>query len=1263
MTAAFVPFPRAALDRSIPDRLAEQVIRNADRIAVRDRRQTLTYRELGIAVDCIAHRILLHRGPAPEPVAILLDQNTMLVQAALGVLSAGKFYVPFDPAHPRARLKAMLEDARAALILTDADHMSQAVALIGNSEQVINLSVTETASTASFQRPVVGPDELAYVYYTSGSTGQPKGVMDSHRNVLHNVMRYTNSLRVIADDRFTQLHSPGNSGAVSDIFGALLVGAELVQFDLRQEDLVGLAAWIECERPTVFHSAPAVFRNMATSAGTFSSLRLIRLEGDQATPHDVDLYRNWCAPGCVLVNGLGLTECGLVRQYFVNQATPIGTFVPVGYPIEDMTVLVIDTAGREVPAGEIGEIVIESPFLALGYWQRPDLTADRFSTAPDRPGVRRYRTGDLGRLRADGCLEYHGRTDFQPKVRGYRIDIAEIEAALLEFKSVREAAVMVRGDGHDEPRLVAYCIASSSPPPTSSALRQHLAERLPRDLLPSAYVWLEQMPLTDNDKLDRRALPPPGSARPRLDTAFAAPKTVIEEELTRLWADVLQLDEIGVNDNFFDLGGDSLQGMQLIALIRSHLNVGLGVHTLFESPTVTALGSVIDTLKATSPVLPMQVAIPRRDVSGLFPLSFAQEQILLVSQFDPDVPISNVPLAMRLVGPLDLEALEQAFAGVVERHDALRTTFQKIDDVMGQQVEADCCIDIDLIDMMAVAADVREAHLHSRLHEEARRPFDLSRLPLLRVHLFRLAEAEHVLLCVLHHIVSDGWSESVLFSELTARYEAAARGQSLQLPALPIRYADYVAWQRERLCGALGETQLAYWRSKLEGAPPYLDLAQGRASRSIMTVDGARESIDLPQPLINTLSRIAQRAGATLFMALLAAFKALLQRYTGCDDIVVATAISGRTETETQMLVGCFINTLALRTDISGDPPFLKLLGRVRKTSLEAYAHQDLPYSALVAELGPERRAGRVPVAQISFVFEPPIPPFAPTLLKNERLEVTPGTSVYDLSLFVEPGTTGLRATAEFRTQLFDVEMIRRMLRHWLTLLEGAAADPEQRVSELSLLTATERRQLLEEWNSTAVAYPDRVCIHQLFEIQVARAPEAVAVVFGEQRLTYTELNTRANRLAHHLRMLGVGPEVPVAIALDRSLELVVGLLGILKAGGAYVPLDPGYPAERLAFMLADTQAPVLLTQERLLENLPVHAGRTVCLDRDWAHVAEQPDTDPSGVATSENLAYVIYTSGSTGQPKGVMVEHRALVNHMEWMCQTFQFDVDDFLF
>jgi amino acid adenylation domain-containing protein len=587
MSATFAPFPRDALKRSIPDCFAEQVSLYPARIAIGTSEGSVTYGELGQTVGRIARTLLEHCGPAAEPVALFFDQGTSLVAAALGVLAAGKYYVPLDPAYPRAYLLATLRDLQPRLTLTDRHHRDPASRLVPDCGQILAIDEIDTTTVARASLPTVAPDALAYIFYTSGSTGRAKGVMDTHRNVLHNIMRYTNSLRITADDRFTLMQPASSSGSVSDIFGALLTGAALFPVDLHHEDLAGLATWINREHLTIYHSAPAIFRHIAQSVAALPSLRVIRLEGDTTSPRDVDLFRTRCAADSTLVNGLGLTECGLVRQYFVTRSTPVDAPVPVGYAVEDMTVAVIDAAGREVPAGEIGEIVVESSFLAQGYWGQPDLTAERFSAVPDRPEVRRYRTGDLGRLRPDGCLLHLGRIDFQPKVRGHRIDTEAIEAALLELPTVREAAVMVRADAPDDPRVVAYCVASGSPTPTVSALRRHLTERFPRDRLPAAYVWLPRLPLTDNGKVNRRALPAPEYGSDRVE--YRPPHTPIEAAIADIWSELMKLPRVGIDDNFFDLGGHSLLAMQALSRVNHALGTDLTMRQLFDAPTVNGL--------------------------------------------------------------------------------------------------------------------------------------------------------------------------------------------------------------------------------------------------------------------------------------------------------------------------------------------------------------------------------------------------------------------------------------------------------------------------------------------------------------------------------------------------------------------------------------------------------------------------------------------------------------------------------------------------
>jgi amino acid adenylation domain-containing protein len=657
--------------------------------------------------------------------------------------------------------------------------------------------------------------------------------------------------------------------------------------------------------------------------------------------------------------------------------------------------------------------------------------------------------------------------------------------------------------------------------------------------------------------------------------------------------------------------------------------------------------------------LPPKRVISRRENLDKYPLSFAQQRLWFLDQLEPDSVVYNIPTAFRLTGLLDVAALEKSLNNIVQRHEALRTIFSVVEGQPVQIIAPTLTLPLPVIDLRNLPEAERDAEAQRLAIEEARRPFDLGRGSLLRATLLRLEDEEHVLLLTMHHIVSDGWSMGVFFQELSALYKALSTGKPASLPELPIQYVDFAVWQRGWLQGETLETQLLYWREHLAGAPPLLTLPTDHPRPPLPTYQGAYRSLELPQALSKSLKTLSHQEGGTLFMTLLAAFKVLLYRYTGQEDVLVGTPIANRTRTELEGLIGFFVNTLVLRTDLSGNPTFRELLGRVHEVALGAYAHQDLPFEKLVEELQPERDMSFSPLFQVMFVFQnAPRQPLELPGLTVSRWRVDFGTSKFDLTLSIVEEGERLRATLEYNTNLFDAGTIERMVEHYERLLEGIVADPDRSISSLPLLTEGERHQLLVAWNDTQTGYPSNLCIHQCFEAQAERTPDAVAVAFENQQLTYRELNQRANQLAHYLQSLGVGPDVLVGICVERSLEMVVGILGILKAGGAYLPLNPADPRERLGFMLEDAQAAALLTQECLVEKLPEYPGRILCLDTDWPAIAQASRDNPDSQVAADNLAYLIYTSGSTGRPKGVAVGHRSAVAFLEWAGRLFKEDL-----
>jgi amino acid adenylation domain-containing protein/non-ribosomal peptide synthase protein (TIGR01720 family) len=779
-------------------------------------------------------------------------------------------------------------------------------------------------------------------------------------------------------------------------------------------------------------------------------------------------------------------------------------------------------------------------------------------------------------------------------------------------------------------------------------LRAFLQERLPDYMLPSAFVMLDALPLTSHGKIDQRALPAPDGSRDASQETFVRPRNAEEEAMAGIFSEVLNLPQVGALDNFFELGGHSLLATQVISRIRENFHVELPVRALFESPTVAALAETVaanrDEGEGSASVSLVKV---ERDGEAL-PLSFAQQRLWFLDQYEPNSAAYNIPAAVRLSGVLNFAALERTFDEVVRRHESLRTSFVVADGEARQKIAPSLRMKLPVLDLREMPHGEREAAVQRMALEEALRPFDLSKVPLLRASLLRLAEREHVLLLTMHHIVSDGWSMAVLIREVATLYEAFSLNAPSPLAELSIQYADFAHWQRRWLQGEVLDRQLAYWKRQLADMPAALELPADHPRPAVQSYRGATHYFALPANLSDALQACAQSEGVTLFMLLLAAFQTLLHRYTGQDDISVGSPIANRNRAETESLIGFFVNTLVLRTRLSGDPTFSELLGRVREVALAAYTHQDLPFERLVGELQPERRMSHSPLFQVLFVLQnAPMPALELTGLTLTPIIADTGIAKFDLTLSMEETPHGLRGYFGYNTDLFEPSTIERMAEHFRTLLEGVAADPARRLSELPLLTKKETLQLLDEWNDTDADYRQDVCFHELFEQQVERTPDSIALVFEDETLTYAELNARANKLARHLRRLGVGADALVGICVERSWEMVVGLLGILKAGAGYVPLDPTHPKERLAFMLEDTRAPVLLTEKRLLESLPAHAAEVVCLDADWQTVARESGENLDAQTDSRNLAYVIYTSGSTGKAKGVLIEQRQLLNYV----------------
>ena len=943
-----------------------------------------------------------------------------------------------------------------------------------------------------------------------------------------------------------------------------------------------------------------------------------------------------------MIHCYGPTEATTFSTTFsADFADDVSQSLPIGRPITNTQVYVLDGGLEPVPIGVVGELYVAGAGLGRGYVGRCGLTAERFVANPfGLAGSRMYRTGDLARWRHDGVLEFVGRADHQVKLRGFRIEPGEIEAVLLRHPAVAQAVVLAREDGPGQKRLVAYVVAGADRAIDVAALRAQLGASLPDYMVPSGFVVLGSLPLTPNGKLDRAALPAPDFT----PQVVRLPRSPQEEVLCALYAEVLGVGRVGIDDSFFALGGHSLLATKLISRIRSTLDVEVAIRTLFEAPSVEALAKRLDHGEAARPALR---PLPR---PAEIPLSFAQRRLWFLDRLEGASATYNIPMAVRLKGTLDHAALEAALGDVVERHESLRTVFAETAGIARQLILDGASARPHLHRSL-----VSEAELAGALSAAAGRGFDLACEPPLRAHLFALGDSEHVLLLLLHHIASDGWSLAPLWRDLAGAYGARHGGRAPSYAALPVQYADYTLWQDEVLgreddAHSAISRQLLFWTETLKGLPDQLDLPSDRPRPAVSSHRGGGIGLHIGAALHRGLLGLGREAGASLFMVLQAGLAALLTRLGAGTDIPIGSPIAGRTDSALDDLVGFFVNTLVLRTDTSGDPSFRDLVGRVRAGNLAAYGHQDLPFERLVEVLNPSRSLARHPLFQVVLTLQNNATVSIDLAELSASVEaVATSSAKFDLTLSLgeeraaDGSPAGISGMLEYASDLFDRESVEALGARLIRLLEASVAQPDRAIGRLDILDAAERQTLLCDWNDTARALPV-ASLPELFSAQAARSPEAVAVVLGEQRLSYAALDARANQLAHHLRGLGVGPEVVVGLCVERSLEMLVGLLGILKAGGAYLPLDPSYPPARLAFMLEDARAPVLLTQAALRQRIPEHRGPIVELDADWPAIARQPATAPGNTLHPHNTAYVIYTSGSTGTPKGVVVSHHNVV-------------------
>lgn len=1253
-----------------------QVKKTPDQIAVVFADEKLTYQQLNQKANQLAH-YLQKRGVKSETlVGICLERSIDMIISILGILKAGGAYIPCDPAIPTKALVSRLEDIQASFLISNFCVVNK-LAAVTNQEQISVICLDNISEKIAHESDAnlnsnINSNNLAYVIFTSGSTGKPKGVAIEHQQLINYIYAIIDKLNLPSNSsyNFALVSTLAADLGNTVIYPALCTGGclHIISYE-HATDPILFTEYCQKYPIDCLKIVPSHLSSLLLSSSPQFILpghRLI-LGGEAANWQLIEQIRHY-APDCLIFNHYGPTESTVgVLTYLITEVNLTTQTVPLGKPLGNTQVYILDNNLQLTPIGIKGEIYIGGEGLARCYMQYPELTAERFIPHPfsQKSGARLYKTGDLGRYLPDGNIEFIGRSDYQVKIRGFRIELAEIEALLTQYSQVRDAVVIARENENRDQQLIAYLVAKNSEIIDLNQLHSFLQDNLPNYMLPSQFVILESLPLTPNGKVNRQGLPAPEELSQSKQGAIIAPRTPVEEVLAAIWIKILGVKQVGITENFFALGGHSLLATQVISQIREAFKVELPLRSLFELPTIGELAQRIETTLKSGQnlaVLPIDKVIQTDNLL----LSFAQQRLWFLEQLQPGTSAYNLSRSIRLKGDLNIVALEQSFNEIIRRHQALRTSFVSIDGEPRQVIRTEASIYLSVINLQHLPPEQREIETKDWAIKQAQYAFDLTDPPLLNVSLLQLAKQEYMLVFTIHHIVADGWSAGIIIQELAVLYESFCTGRAYELPSLSIQYADFAVWQRTQLQKQVFAAQMDYWKQQLNGNLPVLELPIAKPRPKQQSFTGKKQIFTLSLGLTNELKSLSQKQGVTLFMTLLAAFKVLIYRYTGQEDILIGSPIANRNRQEIEGLIGFFVNTLIIRTQLNYNQSFTELLKQVREVTLGAYTHQDLPFELLVEELQPQRNLSHTPLFQVMFSLQnAPGNKLKLSGLDLEYLPLENNTARFDLSLSFTDNADGLVGELEYNSDLFTADSISRMLGHLEILLADIAGHSDKLISELSLLTPAEKTQIFSDWNDTAANYP-HVCVHELFSTQVAKTPNAVAVVADSQQLTYKQLDEKANQLAHYLSSLGVTKEVLVGICCDRSFSMIIALLATIKVGGAYIPLDPTFPQERLEFMLADSQVSVLLTQQHLSPHIPPHNApqktKIIYLDRDWENIVSQEKNTPHSDIEPDNLMYTIYTSGSTGQPKGVQITHSSVVNFLTSMQQHLHLTTEDSL-
>ncbi|WP_440115897.1 amino acid adenylation domain-containing protein [Paenibacillus sp. QZ-Y1] len=1183
----------------------------------------ISYEELNTHANRLARR-LEEAGVKPgDRVGVCLERATVLYSSLLAVLKVGAAYVPIDPEYPAERISYMLKDSDVRTLLTTEElgrrmhaYMTGIECVNAEEEKIKGLDGTNLTPRGT-------SEDIAYVMYTSGSTGQPKGILTTHRNVVRTIVN-NGYLSIYPEDRLLQLSNPAFDGSTFEIYGALLHGARLVV--IPQETVLDareLSSVIREEGITVTFMTTALFNALVESElSCLKQLRKILFGGEKASIKHVRKAVEQLGEG-KLLHVYGPTETTVfATSYEVDEAALRGGSVPIGRPIGNTTTYVLNAEMKLVPKGVPGELYIGGEGVSQAYLNRPELTSERYVESPFRSGERLYRTGDLVRWLPEGHLEFIDRLDNQVKIRGFRIELGEVEAAISSHPEVKEVIVHVTEDR----RLVAYIVVEHEVDGVAVKVRGAMKEQLPSYMIPSAIIELPAFPLNANGKVDRRALPAP-SEMMQERSGYEAPSTPLEKELARVWQEVLQLDQVGIHDHFFERGGHSLKAMMLVSRIMKQLQLQISVRTVFANPILGEMASHLEKVASSGQEKFIERVAPR----PYYPVTSVQKRLYALQLLDGVHTAYNIPLMLRIKGKLDVIRLEEAFKALIQRHESLRTSFRLVEGELMQHIEETVAFQLELL----------EAENHQGGESVAAKfvqPFDLAQAPLFRSTLVFAGVEEQLLLIDMHHIISDGVSMGVMIQELSELY------QGRELPALLLQVKDYAVWEERFRQSEAFHTQKIYWLNQFNREIPRLELPTDFVRPAIQSFEGELHEHMLSTELSQKLRALASEKGVTLFTTLLAAYYTLLYHYSGESDIVVGTTVAGRSSAELEPVIGMFVRTLAIRTSTSPHETFEHFLLAVHQHMLDVYENDDYPLDQLIESLGERRDISRNPLFDTMFVLQNmDMSEFAIPGLTITQEPYKWQSSKVDMSWTVTDGLQ-LHIMVEYCTGLFKQGTVSRMIQKFIHLLEQITSNPNRLLGELSILSAEEREELLEVLNRTECEYPRNSMLHELFEQQAALWPEQTALVQGEKKISYEELNTHANRLARRLEEAGVKPGDRVGVCLERATVLYSSLLAVLKVGAAYVPIDPEYPAERISYMLKDSDVRTLLTTEELGRRMHAYMTGIECVNAEEEKIKGLDGTNLTPRGTSEDIAYVMYTSGSTGQPKGILTTHRNVV-------------------